>query len=407
MLRLLHLSDIHFHPAPGAPQRDVDLAVRRDLLTDLRELGPAAGDVDAILVVGDLAAKGKPEEFELAREFLAEACEIVDCAPTAIGVVPGNHDIDRAAHTRLHDGLRRLLRTEPPERIAVCLEGILSDCEASSLLHAPFEAYNEFAHPYGFAVTADQPVPPPWDLDLGSHTLRIRSVNTSLVCDGSDGAAEDITKVVLGMGQLVALADDHDVITVLMCHHPLNWLRDAEQVAPWLARPHILLTGHEHTLGITPDPDGLSLTIASGAVNPEKTEPGWSPAYNIIDLDTNGDTLTVSVRVRTYGKKRAGFAAEPGRPDPDIYTIPLGRKAAPTADVAPASKELPPVRSGEREMIFEIVTASPDARERAGRRLDLLRADERLTDEASEVRLIAAMRKQGLVNAMHEEIVGA
>lgn len=408
MLRFLHLSDIHFHPSPGSPQRDVDLAVRRDLLADLRALGSAVRGVDAVLVVGDLAAKGKRDEFEMARVFLEEVCEIVECDPTAIGTVPGNHDVDRDAHSQTHDGLRRLLRTEPPEYVADRLERVLADPDAAALLHAPFRAYNEFARPYGFAVTPDQPVPAPWDLDLAEHTVRIRGVNSSLVCDGSDSLDEDITKLVLGVGQLVPLSDDHGVITVLMCHHPANWLRDAEQISPWLARPHLLLTGHEHQLGIIPDPDGLSLTIASGAVNPEKTQPGWSPAYNIVELDADSECLTISVRVRTYGKRRAGFIAEPGRPDPDTYSVPLKRAAAPVTAVPSVGPPRPrPLRSAEREMIFEIVTASPDLRESAAQRLGLLRSEERLTSEEDEGRLISAMRHQGLVDKMHKEITGA
>ncbi len=405
MLRLLHLSDIHFHPSPGSPRRDLDRGVRTDLLTDLRELGAAASNVDAILVVGDLAAKGKREEFDMARAFLDEVCAIVGCPPTAIGTVPGNHDIDRGAHSQIHDGLRRLLRTEPPQHVADRLEALLADPDAAALLHAPFAAYNEFAQPYGCAVTADEPLPAPWDLPLGACTVRVRGVNSALVCDGTDSVDHDVTKVILGTGQLVPLSDDHDVITLLMCHHPTRWLRDAQQVAPWLARPHVLLTGHEHEFGISPDPKGLSLTIASGALNPEKTQPGWSPAYNIIDLDTDGEDLAVSVRVRTYGRDRAGFIAEPGRPDPDEYRVPIRRSSAPPAtDLNAALPRQQPVQSEEREMIFRIMTASPDAREAAARRVGLLAQDQRLASEGDEGRLIAAMRQKHLVADMYKEI---
>lgn len=49
MLRFLHLSDIHFHPSPGDPNQDVDVAVRDDLLEDIRGRGDRARPADAVL----------------------------------------------------------------------------------------------------------------------------------------------------------------------------------------------------------------------------------------------------------------------------------------------------------------------------------------------------------------------
>jgi predicted MPP superfamily phosphohydrolase len=408
MLRLLHLSDIHFHSSPSDPQRDVDLAVRRDLLADLQALGEAARSIDAVLVVGDLAASGKDREFELAREFLSEVCQITDCQPLNIACVPGNHDVDRDTHCQLHMGLRTLLRTEASASITDTLEAIFAEEASSAVLHAPFAAYNRFARPLGFAVTAEKPVPAAWDIAMGEHTVRIRGVNSALICDATDTDQHDEGKVVLGANQLSVLAEDHDVITVLMCHHPGSWLRDADYVDPWLARPHLLLTGHEHTLGIISRPDGLSLSIASGAVNPERTKPGWAPAYNIIELEVEDENLIIRVRVRSYGMKRTGFGAHPEHPDLEVFRIPLSRAPAPLK-LAPASNVEPPapVRSGEREMIFEIMSVSPDVREVAARRLSLLDEGQKLRTEADEDRLISRARLEGALESLTREVAHA
>lgn len=404
MLRFLHLSDIHFHPSPGAPQRDVDRAVRQDLLNDLRALGDSACPIDAILVVGDLAARGKPEEFVLARQFLDEVCAIVECDPRAIACVPGNHDVDRDAQSHLHDGLRSLLRTHPPGAIADRLERILSDDAAATILHAPFEAYNEFARPLGFAVTSEEPVPAPWELPLGDTVVRVRGVNSALICDSSDDAAYDATKVILGAGQLVQVVDDYDAVTVLMCHHPSNWFRDADHVLPWLARPHLLLTGHEHLVGVVPSADGRSLAIASGAVNPERATLDWAPAYNLIELELEDDRLEVSVRVRCYAPGRTGFGPEEGRPDPDKYTLPQDRKATTAPAPPPVLRPAPPVRSDERAKIHRIMSVGPDTREAAARRLGILTCGEHLITEADEARALGLIRERGLVDRMVAEI---
>jgi predicted MPP superfamily phosphohydrolase len=408
MLRLLHLSDIHFHPSPGDPQRDVDLAVRQDLLADLRALDNAVRPIGAVLVAGDLAARGKDDEFELARAFLTEVCEIVDCPPHHIACVPGNHDIDRDAHGPLHEGLRRLLRTQPSARIADQLETIFTDEPASAVLHAPLAAYNRFAKPLGFAVTAEEPVPAGWDLALGEHTVRLRGVNSALVCDASDAHEHDGSRVVLGANQLSVLSRDHDLITVLMCHHPGRWLRDADHVDAWLARPHLLLTGHEHELGIVPRPDGLSLSIASGAVNPERAQPGWAPAYNVLELDVQDGHLLVRVRVRTYGTGRTGFGAHPDRPEPEVFRIPLSRAAAPAEPAVSSAISPPaPVQSDEREMIFDILSVAPDIREASARHIGLLADDEALRTQEDEDGLIVQARERGALEALAKAVARA
>ena len=208
MRRFLHLSDIHFNASPGEPARDVDLAVRRDLLEDLRGLKDTVRPVDAVLVVGDLTAHGTAEQFVLAREFLDEACTIVDCDPTHIACVPGNHDIHRKAHGPLHDGLRRLLRTIPIGEISTRIEQILTDPAAAEIIHRPLEHYNRFALPLGWAFTDEHPIPGAWDLDLNGHTLRIRGVNSALICDKTDAYLYDRTRVALGTGQLAQLSED-------------------------------------------------------------------------------------------------------------------------------------------------------------------------------------------------------
>lgn len=396
MLRFLHLSDIHFRPSPGDSRHDVDLAVRDDLLSDLRTLRDAIWPIDAVLVVGDLSARGKEAEFHLAREFLDEACAIVGCDPRAVACVPGNHDVDRDAHGLLHEGLRRLLRTEPAGEVGARLSAAFADEPAAELLHAPFEAYNRFALPLGWAVTARHPIPDGWQLDLGDRTLRIMGVNSALISDATDAHEHDDRRVALGTPQLAQLADDAGRVTLLMCHHPSRWLRDRDYVAPWLARPHILLTGHEHELGIVVHPDGQSVEIASGAVNPAWNDQAWQPAYNVFELDVEEGKLVIGIRARCYGKNRTGFGADDRWPEGKTIRIPLQPDRTPAPEVAgvPVSKSSP-MESDEREMIYSIFDTSPDIREQAARELRLLVAGQRLGTTDQEAALLERARAAG------------
>lgn len=71
-MRLLHLSDIHFRaPECLSPRGDRDVPFRSRLEADLLELCTKDGiAVDAILVGGDIAFKGHPDEYKAAKDWL-------------------------------------------------------------------------------------------------------------------------------------------------------------------------------------------------------------------------------------------------------------------------------------------------------------------------------------------------
>jgi len=408
MAHLLHLSDIHFQGVRDATGRNIDDAVRADLLQDLRRLAEDLPDFDLVLVVGDLAATGKAPEFERAAEFLEDTCKIVGTPSSQVVCVPGNHDVDRDEQDPLHGGLRRLLRTTDPEGVVDALEWVLQDASAAEILHRPFSAYNDLARSFGCEVTGARPVWPPKDLDLGGRTLRIRGVNSALVCDGTEGHERESDRLILGANQLAALAEDHDVVSMLLCHHPLRWLRDADHVSPWLNRAHILLTGHEHSLGIRTSPDGRSVAIEAGAVNPERTSADWAPAYNILDLSADDTTLEVGVRVRTYGQERAGFVADPRFGDRHQLAVPLSRagtvepeETEPVEVLAPE-----PVVSENRAMIHRVLRVAPDIRAGAARQLGLLAEDDLLADPEAERALLRRTQDQGKLSALRDLLDG-
>ncbi|HEX6501107.1 MAG TPA: metallophosphoesterase [Micromonosporaceae bacterium] len=82
MFVLAHLSDIHLDGGPRALDRT------RRVMAYLRGL-----PIDAILVTGDIADHGAPEEYRQAREVLA--------ADVPVLVLPGNHDAKQPFRTVL------------------------------------------------------------------------------------------------------------------------------------------------------------------------------------------------------------------------------------------------------------------------------------------------------------------
>ncbi len=167
----------------------------------------------------------------------------------------------------------------------------------------------------------------------------------------------------------------------------------------------MLLTGHEHESGIVVHPDGCSVTIESGAVNPERNNCDWRPAYNILDLDIDGAELVVKVLARCYGANRTGFGADERWPTGRTLRIPVSRDPH-IPDEAPGepASEPTPAGSDERAMIYAILSASPDSRENAARELGLLTGTDELRTSNDEANLLARARDAGRLAELAEAL---
>ena len=151
-VRFLHLSDIHFFDCDGPTDTDLDHAVRERMLEDIEKMYGQRGDMDAVLVVGDIAARGKRADYDVAASFLGRTCERVGLAADHVVCVPGNHDIDRDQQGALHEAARFQLRRVGAREISDVLLGLLREETGRQILLRPLEAYNEFALRYGCAI---------------------------------------------------------------------------------------------------------------------------------------------------------------------------------------------------------------------------------------------------------------
>lgn len=418
-MRFLHLSDIHFTNCDGSPDNDLDNAVRERMLEDIRKMHDQLGDIDAVLVVGDIAAKGKRADYEIAASFLERTCDLIGLTAEQVVCVPGNHDIDRDQQGALHEAARFWLRRVEGPKISDALLRLLREEDGRHTLLRPLDEYNKFALRYGCAIDHESLLWKPKILSLGSRNVHLHGVNSAWICDPSDSSESDSKRVVVGVFQVTPIAKDSSAISIALCHHPVRWLRDGELVSPWLARAQILLTGHEHDAGIKVSDDERSLRIASGAVNPDQTHSGWIPAYNVIDLELiTNDRLRVTVFSQTWQGACAEFGPDSSTAQPfscelELRTLPEVPERPDSVQSAKGSQgvALPSGStivvpdpemfvSDEREMVYRVMSASPDVRRRAARELGLLREAKALGGLELDKKVLQCALDQGRLSEL-------
>jgi 3',5'-cyclic AMP phosphodiesterase CpdA len=116
----LHLSDIHFKKTEVGQPDDPNLALRSDLIRDVRQMRKEIGKpADGILLTGDIAFAGRAEEYGFAYKWLEEKlCPEAGCEIDGVFVIPGNHDVDRHAEDDPAQNMaREALRNQPPDRV--------------------------------------------------------------------------------------------------------------------------------------------------------------------------------------------------------------------------------------------------------------------------------------------------
>ena len=281
---LLHISDIHFQHPICNTDMDPDKPYRTRLISDVRERVSDLGSVDAILVSGDIAFQGAPEEYEAAWTWLRELASSCGCVEGRVFVVPGNHDVDRTVVTGRASvrNVQQMIASAEPDRRESELLHQLQDAEAGRALFEPIAAYNDFAKRFHCQVYAPERLFWCQDLPLDDQTvLRLYGL-TSTLLSGANG--RDDTRTSLYLSPLQTVLDPVDgIINLVICHHPPDWFKDQDDVEDAVrSRAAIHLFGHKHRQRFYKD-DGCA-RFSAGAVNPDRNEPGWQPGYNLISL---------------------------------------------------------------------------------------------------------------------------
>ena len=197
MLRILLLSDIHFiHCEDDENEyRSLETAFI-EAMDDIRD----GGGVNQILICGDVANKGKAEEYEKAEAFIKKVLERLDCdeKQTQLYVVPGNHDIDRDVYksSRL---LFRPALLDSAKGDDFIYKAKHKEHNALRILYSPLEAFHKFANMHSSAdavavsilegVTNFNNKGFRKEVKLGTldnYVIILHCLNSTLACDEDD-----------------------------------------------------------------------------------------------------------------------------------------------------------------------------------------------------------------------------
>jgi predicted phosphodiesterase len=281
VIRLLHLSDIHFQtPQCLDPESDLDGLIRDRLIEDIKNLVDSdQKKVNAILISGDIAYKADEKEFAFAANWISEICEYLELSDKDVFVVPGNHDVNRNIAKQIVIKAQRdhILNLNGAYQAQAHQISFSQEAGATALL-SPMEAYNKFAQRYGCEITPNNLR---WskELEIDEGVSLIINGLTSTLFSGED---DDVAKLYLSPHQCV-LRKKNGCVHLTMMHHPTDWFRNSDEVKGILNEAaHIQLTGHKH-VSRWEEING-HLHIAAEAMHPDRFESGSNPGYNLIDL---------------------------------------------------------------------------------------------------------------------------
>lgn len=316
---LIHISDIHFRKGEVGSALDPNAHIRNELSLDAQEQCTRLGtSPKAILISGDIAFSGNTEEYRYALTWLEDLCHRCGTDLTSVFVVPGNHDVDRNIASRpLIQSIHRDIKGTSPVLLEEKLRKLLTDEEAGPKLYEALSSYNNFAGQFFCDLLPPERTISKRDLTLNDRsTLRIVGFNSALVSSSTDKELDLFIDPAC-----LQLIREPGVEYLALCHHPYNWLRQGSNLKDQLndiARIHLF--GHEHTNRIELGRDWVR--VAASAAHPDRTEPGWEPGYNLLDLQVEGTGieryLNIGIHVRVWQSRPGQFRSKKDR-DSDVF----------------------------------------------------------------------------------------
>lgn len=263
-LRILHFSDIHWHPNYSA-----DLIVVRDaMLRDLRLLQEDGKSVDLIICTGDIVLAGENRDhFSLAyEEIIRPILEACGVGYNDIIFCPGNHDISREAVRSsgfMEAGLASTLNSV--DKTNKLIDQISKSDPVANHAIARLENYFDFVNHLQQDVDHVHPMVSTYTRKISGLKLGIASFNNAWRSSGESGNI-DKGKLLLGERAIdIATQSMPEVdLRLALFHHPLSWLTDFDSasVAPRLQRAFdVIAFGHVHDV----EPE-MKLTSAGTAV---------------------------------------------------------------------------------------------------------------------------------------------
>lgn len=383
-----HLSDIHFAGYAAGAVFDLESDIRNELVIDLQQLVERAGPLDALLIGGDVAGKGKTSEYKVAERWITELCGEFGIPTERVYCVPGNHDVDQQVIKgdpvlkTIQDSLLECRIDEIDAR----LEALLSSGDNRALLLSALEPYNQFAAQYecdmGISDLYWEQVVP-----FGEIKLQLIGLASPIVSGPSDVQVPEASRLVIGP-QPRMIHRARDTFIIVLCHHPPSWLRDRESAETFLRRAHLQLYGHQHSFDV--GRSGAGLRIDAGAVHPARDEDPWNPSYNLVSLLADGGEAS-DVTVDVYARQllpEMKFGPISKEEDMSRDTISVKFEQASGAPPAPLAEAPETTSVDEREFAQAYVSLSPDLRLNVGDSLGLLEEGDDGLPESARLRKI-------------------
>ena len=180
------------------------------------------------------------------------------------------------------------------------MDKYMHDSEVPDLLYAPIKEYNLFSAPYGCNLKSDKTYwTETFELDCDMK-LNIRGMNSCIISNHMDHQCLDgVRKMLVGQSQIPSY--EEDTVWVLLCHHPIEFWRFAEELTSRLdKRVDIQLYGHKHEQII--DKNEERLIISAGATQPVRGK-DWIPRYNWITFQCIKDGNDRLIKVKVFPRK--------------------------------------------------------------------------------------------------------
>ena len=298
----LHVSDFHFTDSGDRFSQTVACDA---LLEDVAARATEHAPISFVLVSGDIAFSGQPDEYAQAADFMSALSSALSIETTKFFFVPGNHDVDRKLHSFAPFGARHVLSSQQAVDLALSDSARIADLTARQSAYRKFvdnftQGQERTETPDGLGYVATVPIE--------SLTVAIAGLNSAWMC--SDGDDEKFLIIgerqVIDVLKLVGELDPHVVIA--LTHHPLEWLTEWDQAScrsRLLTGAHFLHRGHLHQADVSIFPQRRCVLVAAGSAHASRF---YSNSYNIAGVDLAAGLSTV----HQYTYRLEDHVFEPG-----------------------------------------------------------------------------------------------
>ena len=271
---ILHLSDSHFRTKSNyVQQRTTEIA------SSTYHALPNADHV-LILFSGDVAYSGKPEEYEIAKNFLSSIKKKILAekkVPLHFVLSPGNHDCDFTKHTNVRQAVIAQLRSQGDTMVDNDVVGTCTQIQT---------AFNDFRSSLSQPVVAhSDPLLTQYELKVKSNTMLFSALNVAWMST----LHEQQGKLVFPCEQYRDLFDAQCDLHVVVMHHPLNWYHQSTYStfrSLLRSTAHVIFTGHEHTASGFEVDDSInrrSVYLEAPALQSDSTD--HESGFTIVELN--------------------------------------------------------------------------------------------------------------------------